>query len=215
MGLFSWINEGIRAALDWLVGLTGNYGIAIILITLALRVILFPLTAKGMRANFKMQEIQPELKELQKKYKKDPDQLNKATMELWKKHGVSPFAGCLTMVVQLPIIFAFIGVLREYQFIGDPSFLWIPHLGQSDPYYILPVLAAIGTYVQSKLTTPATADQSMQMMTYLFPVLVLVFGFKMAAAFTLYWVFSSIFSVLERFLIIRPSPKKEQAADQA
>ena len=215
--MFSWLTDGMRAFLDWLVGLTGNYGIAIILITLALRVVLFPLTAKGMRANFKMQAIQPEVKELQKKYKKDPDQLNRATMELWKKHGVNPFAGCLTMIVQLPIIFGFIGVLREYEFLGNPAFLWIPHLGQPDPYYILPVLAAAGTYIQSKLTTPST-DQSMKTMTYLFPVMVLAFGFKMPAAFTLYWVFSSIFSVLERFLIIRPTPdagSEEQVSGQA
>ncbi len=191
--------------------MTGNYGLAIILMTLMLRVVLFPLTAKGMRANFKMQEIQPEVKELQKKYKKDPDQLNRATMELWKKHGVNPFAGCLTMLIQLPVIFGFIGALRSYEFAGDPAWLWVPHLGQADPYYILPVLAAVGTYIQSKLTTPTT-DSSMQTMTYFFPVLVLAFGFKMPAAFTLYWVASSAFSVAERYLIIRPRPK-EQAVD--
>jgi len=111
------------------------------------------------------------------------------------------------MLVQLPVIFGFIGALRGYEFTGNPAFLWIPHLGELDPYYILPVLAAIGTYVQSKLTTPAT-DASMQTMTYFFPVLVLAFGFRMPAAFTLYWVASSLFSVGERYLIIRPAPKK-------
>jgi YidC/Oxa1 family membrane protein insertase len=203
----------MRLLLDWLFNATGNYGLAIILMTLLLRVVLFPLTAKGMRANFKMQEIQPEIKELQKKFKKDPDQLNRATTELWKKNGVNPFAGCITMLIQLPVIFGFIGALREYEFVGNPAFLWIPHLGQSDPIYILPVLAAIGTYVQSKITTPTT-DKSMQTMTYMFPVMVLAFGFKMPAAFTLYWVFSSVFSVAERYLIVRPTPK-EQAGDPA
>lgn len=202
----------MRQLLDTLFRFTGSYGLAIILITLVLRIVLLPLTAAGMRSSFKMQAIDAERKELAKKYKKDQEQLNRATMELWKRHKVNPFAGCLTMLVQLPIIFGFIGALRGYEFAGNPAFLWVPHLGEVDPYYILPILAAIGTFVQSKLTTPAT-DASMQTMTYLFPVLVLAFGFRMPAAFTLYWVASSLFSVVERFLIIRPAPK--EAVDKA
>lgn len=203
----AWLSDFMRQFLDTLFRFTGSYGLAIILITLVLRIVLLPLTAAGMRSSFKMQEIELERKELSKKYKKDQEQLNKATMELWKRHKVNPFAGCLTMLVQLPVIFGFIGALRGYEFTGNPAFLWVPHLGEIDPYYILPVLAAIGTFVQSKLTTPAT-DASMQTMTYFFPVLVLAFGFRMPAAFTLYWVASSLFSVGERYLIIRPAPKK-------
>lgn len=209
----AWLSDFMRQLLDTLFRFTGSYGLAIILITLVLRIVLLPLTAAGMRSSFKMQAMEAERKELAKKYKKDQEQLNRATMELWKRHKVNPFAGCLTMLVQLPIIFGFIGALRGYEFTGNPGFLWVPHLGEVDPYYILPILAAIGTFVQSKLTTPAT-DASMQTMTYLFPVLVLAFGFKMPAAFTLYWVASSLFSVGERYLIIRPAPKKE-AVDKA
>ncbi|MDP2871271.1 MAG: YidC/Oxa1 family membrane protein insertase [Bacillota bacterium] len=208
----AWLSDFMRQLLDTLFRFTGSYGLAIILITLVLRIVLLPLTAAGMRSSFKMQAIDAERKELAKKYKKDQEQLNRATMELWKRHKVNPFAGCLTMLVQLPIIFGFIGALRGYEFAGNPAFLWVPHLGEVDPYYILPILAAIGTFVQSKLTTPAT-DASMQTMTYLFPVLVLAFGFRMPAAFTLYWVASSLFSVVERFLIIRPAPK--EAVDKA
>lgn len=208
----AWLSDVVRQLLDTLFRFTGNYGLAIILITLVLRIVLLPLTATGMRSSFKMQEIEAERKELAKKYKKDQEQLNRATMELWKRHKVNPFAGCLTMLVQLPIFFGFIGALRGYEFSGNPAFLWIPHLGEADPYYILPVLAAIGTFVQSKLTTPAT-DASMRTMTYFFPVLVLAFGFNLPAAFTLYWVASSLFSVVERYLIIRPAPR--QAPEKA
>ncbi len=199
----AWLYDLMRQFLDGLFRFTGSYGMAIILMTLLLRVVLLPLTASGIRSSFKMQEVNAEQKELQKKYKKDPEQLNKVTMELWKKHGVNPFAGCITMVAQLPIIFGFIGALRTYEFVGNPSFLWIPHLGGPDPFYILPILAAVGTFVQSKLTTPAT-DSSMQMMTYLFPIMILWFGISMPSAFTLYWVASSAFAVVERFVVIRP-----------
>jgi len=193
----------MRQFLDSLFAVTGSYGLAIILMTLILRVVLLPLTASGIRSSFKMQEVQAEQKELQKKYKKDPEQLNKATMELWKKHGVNPFAGCITMFAQLPIIFGFIGALRAYEFVGSPAFLWIPHLGSPDPYYVLPVLAAVGTFVQTKLTTPPT-ESSMQAMTYLMPVVILWFGITMPSAFTLYWVASSAFAVVERYVVVRP-----------
>ena len=200
--------------LESLFSFTGSYGLAIILMTLLLRVLLFPLTASSMRSSYKMQELKKELDEIQKKYKKDPDQLNRATMELWKKHGVNPAAGCIGLLAQMPIIFGFIGALRAFDFAGQSAFLWIPDLGKADPYYILPILAAIGTFIQSKLTTPST-DKSMTTMTYLFPVLILWFGITMPSAFTLYWVFSSVFAVVERFLIIRPRPQASEAPDKA
>lgn len=193
----------MRQALQYLYEFSGSYGLAIILMTVALRVVLLPLTAAGMRSTFKMQEVNAQVNELKKKYKKDTEQLNRATMDLWKKHGVNPFAGCLTMLAQLPIMFGFVAALNNFDFGVYAAFLWIPHLGKPDPFYILPVLAAVGTFFQSRLTTPAT-DASMQAMTYLFPVMILFFGLRMAAGFTLFWVFSSLFAVVERFLIVRP-----------
>lgn len=210
MSLFGWLSDIMRQMMEALFGFIGNWGLAIIVMTLALRVVLLPLTASGMRSSFKMQEVNAEVNELKKKYKKDSEALNRATMELWKKHGVNPFAGCLTMLAQLPVIFGFIGALRNYEFAGNAAFLWIPNLALPDPFYILPVLAAVGTYVQSKLTTPTT-DSSMQAMTYMFPVMVLMFGVKMASAFTLYWVASSAFAVVERYIIIRPAAKAEKS----
>lgn len=200
----AWLSSVMAQLLDTFFQLTGSYGLAIVLMTLILRVVLFPLTAAATRSTAKMQDLQAEQKEIQRKYKKDPEQLNRAMVELFKKHNVNPWMGCLTMLIQLPIIFGFIGALRGYEFAGNPGFLWIPHLAQADPYYVLPVIAAIATYAQSKLTTPAT-DSSMQMMTYFFPVLVLVMGIRFPAAFTLYWSVSSGFAILERFLIVRPA----------
>jgi len=209
-GTVGWLSSIMVQLMDSLFRLTGSYGAAILLMTLLLRVVLFPLTAASTRSTVKMQGLQAEQKEIQRKYKKDPEQANRATMELFKKHKVNPWMGCLAMLIQLPIILGFIAALRTYEFSGNPGFLWIPHLGQVDPYYVLPVLAAVATYVQSKLTTPAT-DSSMQMMTYAFPVLVLVMGVRFPAAFTLYWAASSGFAILERYLIVRPQPEQ---ADQ-
>ena len=199
--------------LDALFRFTGSYGLAIILITLLMRLMLLPLTTAGMRASYKMKELTEEQNEIKRKYKKDPEQANKATMELWKKHGVNPFAGCLTLFAQIPIIFGFIGALRAYEFVGNPAFLWLPHLGEVDRLYILPVLAAIGTYVQTKLTTPST-DRSMATMGIVMPLMVLWFGTRMPSAFTLYWVVSSLFAVVERYFIIRPRAQQGGAVDK-
>jgi YidC/Oxa1 family membrane protein insertase len=196
----------MRDLLDFLFRITGNYGFGILLMTLLLRLIVFPLTMAGTRSSVKMQALQAEQKELQKKYKKDPEQLNRATMELWKKHKVNPFMGCLPLLVQLPLLFGFISMLQKYQFIGNAAFLWIPHLGRPDPYFILPVLAAVLTYFQSKMTSPP-GDRSMQMMTYLLPVLILIWGLRYQAGFTLYWAAISGIGVLERYLIVRSTPQ--------
>ncbi|OGS67864.1 MAG: hypothetical protein A2Y96_02475, partial [Firmicutes bacterium RBG_13_65_8] len=180
MAAWTWLVASLRDLLDFLFRITGNHGIGILLMTLLLRLIVFPLTVAGTRSSVKMQALQVEQKELQKKYKKDPEQLNRATMELWKKHKVNPFMGCLPLLVQLPLLFGFISMLRVYEFSGNAAFLWVPHLGQPDPYFILPVLAAVLTYFQSKMTTPP-GDTSMQMMTYLFPVLILIWGLRYQA----------------------------------
>ncbi|MGL4910081.1 MAG: YidC/Oxa1 family membrane protein insertase, partial [Cetobacterium sp.] len=133
-------------------GITGNFGLAIIGLTILIKIILLPLTLKQDKSMKKMKQIQPLLEEYKEKYGNDKTLLNQKTMELYKEKNVNPAGGCLPLIVQLPILWALFGVLRVERGIVPPeSFLWM-NLLQPDPYYILPVLNGIVAFIQQKLT---------------------------------------------------------------
>jgi YidC/Oxa1 family membrane protein insertase len=156
-----------------------------------------------------MQELQPEINKLQKQYKNEPDRLNQETMALWKKYGVNPFSSCLLLLVQFPFIIAFFRVLQAYEPLKTATFFWLD-LGKADPFYILPVLAAVTTYFQVKFSSPPGGGGQTQMMLIAFPLLIGYMALNFAAALSLYWVVSNLCSVGERFLVPKTSvPKGE------
>ncbi|NOY56739.1 MAG: YidC/Oxa1 family membrane protein insertase [Actinobacteria bacterium] len=207
-----------------------NYGISIIFLTLLINLILFPLTLKQTRSTRAMQEIQPEVKKLQKKHKEEPELLNKAMMALYKEKGVSP-AGCvLPMLVQMPIWFGLFRLLRSPEKFmpegsniihalqaGLPSFLGMdlgvtPKDALSSGWigaipYLLVVLLVIGSgWIQSKQAMPASSDgagQQAQMMTKMMPLLFGVFSFSFPAGLNLYFVTSNLFRIGQQSLIFR------------
>jgi YidC/Oxa1 family membrane protein insertase len=183
---------------------TGNYGLAIILLTVGVRVLLLPLTFSQTRSLQKMQELQPELQRLQKKYRNDPQRLNEETMKLWRQHGVSPLGGCLPLLVQMPILLALYQALVTFPFQGPSRFLWIESLATPDPYYVLPVLSGVATYGQSATATikPA-ADPTQRMMTYVFPFVVVWISLNLPAGLVLYWLVSSAFSIVQQLVQLR------------
>jgi len=199
----SWLTEVMKTAISELFALTGSYGIAIILVTLGVRVVLLPFTFSQMRATRKMQELQPEIKALQQKYKKDPQRLNKETMELWKKHKVNPLSGCLPMLLQFPFLIALFRVLAYTDF--GQGFLWIDSLSSTDHLFILPVLAAVTTYAQTRVGTPAAAaaEGSQKTMSLIMPVFVGWMASRFAAGLSLYWVVSNLFSIAQQYLTAR------------
>lgn len=204
----------------------GNYGISIIVFTIVVKLLLVPLTIKQMKSMKEMQEIQPKLKELQEKYKNDKEKLNVKTMELYQEHKVSPFGGCLPLLIQFPILIGLFAVLRQpevYVFGSqeayaaiNTSFLWMKNLADVDPW-ILPVLAGITTYLSSvTMSSGNTADSSQKMMTYFFPFMIFAMskgvlfsrtGFP--AGLVLYWVVSNGFQVVQQLIIRRPVSAKE------
>jgi len=131
-----------------------NYGLAIIFMTIAIKLVLFPITQKQLKSMRGMQEIQPKLKYLQEKYKDDPQTMQAKVMEMYKENGVNPFGGCLPLIIQMPIFIAFYQSLLHFNFkvVEHASFLWIPNIGAKDPYFILAVLAALTTYIQQRVT---------------------------------------------------------------
>lgn len=198
----------LRTALEWMLrffyDLSGSYGLAIILLTLAIRIILAPLTFSQSKSMEAMKALQPEMQELQERYKDKPEEYQRKVMELYQKHKVNPLGGCLPMLVQLPFLWALFAVLREFDF--GTGFLWLTSLSAPDPLYILPVLSAVTTYLQMVMTS---ADASQKTMMFIMPAFIGYISINFPAGLVIYWVVSNIFSMAQQYIIAqRMSPQK-------
>jgi YidC/Oxa1 family membrane protein insertase len=192
-----WLIAPMKTILEWSMEQTGNYGVAIIILTVAVRVIILPLTIYQTKSMKKMQEVQPFMKELQAKFKDQPEKLNKEMMELYKTKGVNPFSGCLPLIVQMPFLYAIFAVLQNF----DPSpyypgFLWIADLNAKDPY--LAGLTVVSMFVQSYLSG-AGNDPNQKIMLYMMPLLFGYISFQMPqSGVVLYWVISTVFGLIQQ-----------------
>jgi len=186
-----------------------NYGIAIILLTLFVKLIFYPLTNKQFKAMKLNQEMQPKLKELQEKYKKQPEVLQKKMFEFWKEQGINPLDGCLPMVVQLPFFIAIFLTMQSPSFHTlistpgiNPGFLpfWLPNLGLADKTFILPIIIGISTWWSQKSMTM----DPMQARIFMFmPILMVVISWKMPSGVLLYWATSTIISTIQQMWIMK------------
>ena len=168
MGIFDMFISWLEQILELFFQLSStlgfeSYGIAIILMTIVIKMILYPLTIKQVKSMKAMQDIQPEMKRLQEKHKKNPEMLQKEMARIYKDAGVNPLAGCLPLIAQMPILMGMFYALQNFKYAGDPSFLWLANLSLPDPYYVLPVLSALTTFIQQKQTT-TEMNQQMKMM---------------------------------------------------
>lgn len=204
-----------------LLSFKGNKGLGIILFTLIVRLLLMPLMNYQMKSMRKTQELQPKLKELQQQYSsKDADTVRKLQEEqqrLYNENGVNPLSGCLPMLVQLPIMMAVWQSISRVPELTQGHFLWL-ELGVADPTYILPVLAAIFTFISTKLTSMSQAadtPNAMKSMTYVMPLMILFMGVKLASGLSLYWVVSNAFQVVQTLIINNPyAIKQEREAEE-
>ena len=190
-----------------------GYGLSIVIVTILIRLLILPLSIKQLKSSKAMQEIQPKLQELQKKYSsKDAttqQKLQQETMQLFQKNGVNPLAGCLPIFVQMPILIAMYHAIMRTAEISTHNFLWF-ELGSPD--YILPILTGAFTFLQQKLmmsTNSASKQNSqmamqMQVMLYVMPIMIGVMAFFFPAALALYWVTGNIFMVVQTLLINKP-----------
>src|SRR5690625_2339713 len=188
-----------------------SYGLAIVVVTLLVRLLLVPLNVKQMKSTQAMQNIQPEIKELQEKHSsKDAEtqkKLQEEQMALFQENGVNPIAGCLPIFIQMPVLIAMYQAIMRTEAIKAGSFLWF-ELGTADPYFILPLLAGGATYLQQKMMMADNSNPQMKMMLYLMPNMITVFAMFFPAALALYWVVGNIFMVFQTILIRRPMMKK-------
>jgi YidC/Oxa1 family membrane protein insertase len=191
------VRAAIKAVLMFFYKVTRSYGIAIILLSCSLQLLMFPLSANSMKANKRMKELQPLMKDLQVKYKNDPKRLNAEVMELYKKKGVNPFSGCLPIIPQMPIFFALFTVLRESVELRYEGFFWVPDLTMMDPVYILPIMMGAAMFFQQKFTAPAGGDPAQAKMMLFMPVLFTFMFLKFPAGLVLYWLTSNILGLLQ------------------
>lgn len=191
----------------------GNYGLSIVIVTIIVRLVLLPLNVKQLKSSKAMQDIQPELKEIQKKYSskdaKTQQQLQQETMSLFQKHGVNPLAGCLPIFVQMPILIAIYHAIMRTEAIQTHTFLWF-QLGEADPFFILPIVAGGATFLQQKLMmagSPASQNPQMMVMLYVMPIMITVFAMFFPSALALYWVVGNVFMVAQTLFIRKPMMK--------
>jgi YidC/Oxa1 family membrane protein insertase len=203
-GIFSWLAVPLLGALKWVHGFIGNWGWAIVVLTILINVALFPLRHKSVVSMKKMQEIQPQMKAIQDRYAKykvtDPERqkMNTEVMELYKAKGVNPASGCIPTLLTFPFLFAFYAMLSQAIEIRGADFaLWINNLSGPDPYYVLPlVFGAIQVY-QMKIT-PAAGDPTQQKVMMFMPVMFTLMSLSFPSGLVLYWLVSTVLTILQQ-----------------
>ena len=195
-------------------GIAGKYGIAIIIITILMRIIVFPLTLKQEKSMKKMRELQPELEKIKEKYKDNPQEYQQKTAELYRESGVNPFGGCLPLLIQMPVFVALYWAFIGNTIPADAKFLWFT-LKQPDRLFmmgnfafnLLPILNVGVTYIQQKIMASATSgqesNQQMQTMLYMMPIMMLFIFYNMPSGVTLYYLVSGALSLVQQYFILK------------
>jgi YidC/Oxa1 family membrane protein insertase len=203
-GWFTFASKPLFQLLMFLHSLFGNWGWAIIALTLIIRLVLYPLTYRGMLSMQKMKDLAPKIKEIQTKYKGDPQRMNAAVMETYKKHGANPLGGCLPMLLQIPVFFAIYRVLlNAVELQGAPWILWINDLSRMDNLYILPLLMGASMYYQQKLTPNNFTDPMQQKVFQFLPVIFTFFFITFPSGLVLYWFVNNLFSIAQQLMVNR------------
>lgn len=223
------ISNALGHVLRIIFELVQNYGLSIILFTIVVKVLLLPLTIKQTKSTKAMQDIQPKILEIQTKYKDKPEKQQQEIMKIYTEAKINPLAGCLPLLIQMPILIALFSVLREpvtYGVFVDQAqfstaakgFLWIKDL--TTPDVILAVLSGATTFLMQTLMMPKDQQQgSMKMMTYVMSAMMLFWGFSFPAGLTLYWTIGNVFAIAQHYLIMNPlraklAVSKEEVVDE-
>ncbi len=201
LGWFTVLAKPLLYTLKFFYRYVGNYGIAIIIVTIILKALFFPLTHKSYKSMKDMQKIQPKMAALKEKFKDDRDAMNKAVMELYREHKVNPMGGCLPMVVQIPVFFALYKALMfSIELRHAPFFLWVTDLSDKDPYYVTPVIMGITMFLQQKMT-PSQMDPIQQKMMLALPVVFTFMFLSFPSGLVLYWLVNNILTIGQQMYI--------------
>lgn len=210
-GWLWWLSVPMLWLLQRIYNIVGNWGWAIVIITILIKAIFYKLSEMSYRSMAKMRQLQPKMEELKRRFGEDKQRLHQATMELYKKEKVNPLGGCLPMLIQIPVFIALYYVLIEsVQLRQAPFIFWIHDLSAKDPYFILPVLMGISMWVQQKLTPTSTdpSQEAMMKMMQIMPILFTIFFLSFPSGLVLYWLTNNILSILQQWYIMRSMEKK-------
>ena len=225
-----WLQDILKALLNIFYSVIPNYGIAIILLTVVIRILMIPLTHKSYIASTRMAELSPKMNEIREKYKHNPQKMNQEMGGLYKKAGVNPLGGCLPLLLQMPIFFALYGLLSTHFELRGAGFIspWITDLSVADSIYnfapgaipvigsdirLLPIFMVVSQIFSTKIMqTPQSANNpQMKMMTYMLPIIFLFFLYDAPSGLLLYWSMSNILSIVQQVIVNRMMKKKKSA----
>ncbi len=204
-GMFSWLAVPLLNALKWVHGFVGNWGWAIVVLTILINLAMFPLRHKSVVSMKKMQELQPQMKAIQDRYAKykitDPERqkMNTEVMELYKTKGVNPASGCVPMLLTMPFLFAFYAMLSvAIEIRGANFFAWITNLSGPDPLFITPVLMGVAQFWQTKMT-PTTADPAQQKIMMFMPIMFTFMSLSFPSGLVIYWLVSTVWTIGQQY----------------
>ena len=204
-GMFSWLAVPLLGALQWVHGFVGNWGWAIVVLTILINLAMFPLRHKSVVSMKKMQELQPQMKAIQDRYAKykitDPERqkMNTEVMELYKTKGVNPASGCVPMLLTMPFLFAFYAMLSvAIEIRGANFFAWITNLSAPDPFFITPILMGAAQFWQTKMT-PTTADPAQQKIMMFMPIMFTFMSLSFPSGLVIYWLVSTVWTIGQQY----------------
>jgi YidC/Oxa1 family membrane protein insertase len=212
-GTWGDILQFVSSVIDYFAHLLwNNYGLALLVVTIIIRLLILPLMVKQIRFSKMLQQMQPELQKIKEKYQGDPRKQQEETMKLYQQAGVNPLAGCFPMLLQLPILYALFGAIEGNKGLYESTFLGIFHLGHPDTTYIIPIIAAITTYLSQRVMMTST-DPQQKMMLVIFPVMILFMATRFPSGLALYWIYGNIFTAVQTYFIrVRPVAKEKAEA---
>jgi YidC/Oxa1 family membrane protein insertase len=223
-GFFGFLGKAALSILTYFYKITGNFGWAIIMLTVIIQILVLPLTLKSFKASAAMKHVQPKIKEIQEKFKKDPQRLNVEMMNLYKTQKVNPLGGCLPMLLQLPIFWAFFTMLRNaYELRNAPWVLWVSDLSMPDAllplsgnitFNVLPLIMGLGMFLQQRMTM-VSADPAQQRIMYILPVVFTFMFWGFPSGLVLYWLTNSVCSMIVQFFVLRKDEKQRSLARHA
>jgi YidC/Oxa1 family membrane protein insertase len=210
-GMFSIFSQILLTMMTWIQGFVGNWGLAIVITTLALKTLFLPLTLSASRSAKRMQKIQPQMQALREKYKDNPQKLNQATLELFKEQKVNPMGGCFPVLLTIPFFFGFYAMLRSTSELRFAEFLWAKDLSAPDtvatilgfPLNIMPILLGLTMVVQMRLTPQPTVDNAQAKMMKFMPYMFAIFCYNLSCALSLYSTVNGIFTIGQQLIINR------------
>ncbi len=206
-GVFAFIAQPSLTVLNFFQKYVANYGLAIIILTVIIKIVFYPLTAHSLKSMKEMQKVQPQLLAIREKFKDNKEKLNKEMMDLYKRYKINPLGGCLPMVLQIPVFLALYEVLYvAIELRQAPFFLWITDLSEKDPYYISPALMGASMFIQQKMT-PTTADPMQARIMLFMPVIFTIMFLSFPSGLVIYWLVNNVLSIAQQYYVQRGASK--------